>query len=79
MPSATRKMKTNSGASAPIPGKSKTYSKKKAPSPSAAPNESTTVPIRTSGATTARRSATRMRNTSSSAIGTITRLSRADD
>ena len=46
-----------------MPGKSNTFSKKNVAIPSAAPKERITVPIRTSGATTARSSAQRIRNT----------------
>ena len=50
------------------PGKSKTYSKKNEPTPSAARNDSTTVPIRSSGSTIARsRTASTMNTTTARA------------
>ena len=54
---------------------SKTYWNTSALKPSAAPNDSTTVPISSSGATIARNSTTRMRNTITSTSGITILLS----
>ena len=62
-----------------MPGKSKTFSKKNAPIPSAAKYERITAAMSTRGATIARRRAARIMKTTTSAIGTINLLSRAAD
>src|SRR5690349_19683184 len=54
MPRATRNTNANNGNPGSEPAKSKTYSNSSAEMPSAALNDSTTVPSRLSGAATAR-------------------------
>ena len=71
MPSATRNTKTNSGNEVSAPPKPKTWSKTSALTPSAATNDSTTVAISISGATIARSSSARMRNTTTRTTGMI--------
>ena len=78
MPRATRKTKANSGNDASAPANPKTYSNNSTEMPIAAPNDSTTVAIRISGAVRARSSMTRISSTTSSTIGMITRLSRVE-
>ncbi len=75
MPSATRNTNTNSGSEVSAPAKPNTCLNSSALRPRAAVNDSTTVAIRTSGATTARSSSIRIRNTTSSTTGMISRLS----
>ena len=50
MPSATRKTNDSSGSDGSSPGKPNTFSKKKMPSPSAAPNERMFVATSIAGA-----------------------------
>ena len=78
MPSATRNTKANSGNPGSDPAKPKTYSKSSAEMPSAAPNDSTTVAIRMSGASSARSRPMRISSTTSSTSGMITQLSRTE-
>ncbi len=77
MPSPTRNTNAYSGSDGSIPAKPKTTSKTTRLKPSDAAKESTTVAISSSGATTARSSRMRIRNTTVSAIGGIRMLSRA--
>ena len=63
MSSATRNTKTNSGIPVSAPAKPNTCLKNSAEMPRAEANDSTTVAISTSGATIARSSRPRMRNT----------------
>ena len=71
MPSATRNTNTNSGNEVSAPPKSNTWSKNSALTPSAAANDSTTVAISMTGATSARSSSARMTNTTTRTIGMI--------
>ena len=79
MPSATRKTKANSGSEGSAPGKPKITSKTTEPTPIAAAKDTITVPISRSGSVSARSSATRIRKTTSTAIGMMSRVSRAAD
>ena len=56
MPRATRNTKTNSGTEVSAPANPNTWLKNSEDMPSAAPNDSTTVTMSTSGATIARSS-----------------------
>src|SRR6266540_3253727 len=78
MPSATRNTNTNSGNEVSAPAQPKTWSNTSALIPSAAPKDSTTVAISTSGATSARSSNARITNTTASTIGMITFRSRVE-
>ena len=78
MPSATRNTNANSGNPGSDPAKPKTYSNSSAEMPRAAPKDRTTVPIRISGAATARSRPIRIRNTTTRTIGMITLLSRLE-
>ena len=64
-------MNAKRGNDGSLPAKPKTTSKTTNPTPSAAANERITVPIRTSGATSARSRTIRIRKTTASAIGGI--------
>ncbi len=55
-----------------MPGKPNTLLETNMPKPSAAPNDRTTVPTSTAGATSERSSTARIRNTTTSVIGMIT-------
>ena len=71
MPSATRKMNANSGNAGSAFAKWNTWLKKTALTPSAAANDSTTVAIRISGATSARSTIARTIRITSSTSGMI--------
>jgi len=88
MPRATRNTNANSGNPgsacakpelfSKIPTRVKTSVKISVEIPRAAPNESTTVPIRISGASSDRSSRIRISSTTTRTIGMITLLSRID-
>ena len=78
MPSATRKMKASRGSDGSAPSNPRRRSKAKALAPSAAANDTITVTISTSGATTARSSSPRITSTTSRTRGMTTLRSRAD-
>ena len=71
MPRATRNTNTNSGIAVSAPAKPNTCRNTNADSPSAAPNDSTTVPMSRSAATTERSSNPRMIITTTSTSGMI--------
>ena len=71
MPSATRNTNTNSGIDTSAPANENRWRNASADRPSAVVKDSTTVPISTSGATTARSSSARMISTTSSTSGMI--------
>ena len=70
-------MKAKVGSDASTPRSPSTSMKKKTDSPSVPKNDATTVAMSTIGATTARSSTPRMIAMTSSATGTITRMSRS--
>src|SRR5215471_16277793 len=78
MPRATRNTNTNSGNEVSAPPKLNTLSKNSALTPSVAANDSTTVAMSITGATSARSSRARMTNTTSRTIGMIRFRSCAD-
>src|ERR1039457_4911226 len=69
MPRATRNTNTNSGKDVSAPPNLNTLLKKRALTPSAAANDSTTVAMSINGATTARSSRARMTNTTARTSG----------
>ena len=75
MPSATRNAYTSSGKVVSAPPKPKTWVKKKALTPSAAANDSTTVAVRISGATSARSRMAKITNTTARISGRTSVLS----
>src|SRR6516162_3386417 len=75
MPRATRNTYTSSGKEVSAPPKPNTWSKKNALTPSAAANDSTTVAVRISGATSARSKIARMTNTTARISGSSSLLS----
>ena len=76
MPSATRNTNANSGIELSAPANPNTYLKNTAERPSEPKYDRMTVPISSTGATTARSSRARMISTTTSTSGMITLRSR---